>query len=57
MCEEMKILRKKIVEEVLLLTVQIDYATGTEKKLLKAKYEGYKAVWEMTGGDMPEADA
>jgi hypothetical protein len=54
MTEEMKALRKEIVHKVLLLTVKIEYAEGQEKDLLLAKYEGFKEVWEMTGGDTPE---
>lgn len=54
MTEEMKKLREQIVHKVLLLTVAIEYAKGAEKKQLLAKYEGFKEVWEMTGGDMPE---
>lgn len=52
MSEEMKELRKRIVENVLLLTTEIEYATGAKKKQLLGKYEGYKEVWELTGGDM-----
>jgi uncharacterized protein YktA (UPF0223 family) len=50
----MKQLRKQIWSKVLSLTVEIEYATGAKKKQLLAKYEGFKEVWEMTGGDLPE---
>lgn len=52
MSDEIKELRNKIWSKVLLLTVDIEYAEGTEKEILDAKYEAFKEVWEMTGGDI-----
>lgn len=54
MSDEMKELREKIWHKVLSLTIEIEYATGAKKKLLLAKYEGFREVWEMIGGDLPE---
>lgn len=50
--DEMKELRSKIWSKVLMLTVDIEYAEGKKKEILEAKYDAYKTVWEMTGGDM-----
>lgn len=52
--EELREIRRDVVTKCLNLTVEIEYAEGKEKELLLAKYEGYKEVWEILGGNLED---
>ena len=48
-------LRSEVWSLALKTTVEIEHAKGREKTHLLGKYEGIKALWELLGGDRPEA--
>ncbi|MFO1442986.1 hypothetical protein KDN24_07110 [Bacillus sp. Bva_UNVM-123] len=52
--DELREIRKEIVGKVLILTTEIEYATGSRKTKLKAKYEAYQEVWDILGGNLED---
>jgi hypothetical protein len=54
MNDEMKQLKDEIWKKVFHLTVDIEYVKGYEKKFLLGKFEAFKEVWELLGGDVIE---
>jgi|GEM_PF-3094687 len=47
-------LKDEVWKKVFALTVDIEYAKGYEKKFLLGKFEAFKEVWELLGGEVQE---
>ncbi len=53
---EIKKLKDEVWNRVCLLVTNIEYAKGHEKKFLLGKFEAFKEVWELLGGEVVEED-
>lgn len=46
--------KKEVHRKVWAMLVELEWAKGEERKLLLARYQAFKEIWDFLGGDTPE---